>query len=177
MDVADPMLDLEPGKAQRAAAEFCQQAVEAEQEVATNTQLVDCKADTITINVPAGTFYAVEVETQVRLDAILMGMIGRHELSSSGSAVARPVSGISEADSGKQPTAEPPSVEPPSDDGPPPSTAPPKPPEEEIEPCDPDDDDNGDDDGGNDDGDDEGDDDGDDDGDDLEPCETPKPGS
>lgn len=179
VDVADPSLDLLPDKALGAAAEYCDQAM------AADAHLVRCVPNMTTVNDPGGTYTAVEVETSVEIDAILLSMVGRHELHSGGNAVARPISGISEADSGKQSTLPPPSVAPPGE-GAPPSTAPPEPPEDEIPPCDPDDDKN--DDGDKGDGDkgggdkndgDKGDgskDDGDGD-DDLEPCETPKPGS
>jgi|GEM_PF-568156 len=182
VDVADPSLDLLPDKALRAAAEYCDQAM------AADAHLVRCVPNMTTVNDPGGTYTAVEVDTSVEIDAILLSMIGRHELHSGGNAVARPISGISEADSGKQSTLPPPSVAPPGESAPP-STAPPEPPEDEITPCDPDEDDNDDgdkddggkDDGGKDNGDkgdgDKGDGDKGDGNDDLDPCETPKPGS
>src|SRR5699024_9579643 len=150
---------------------------------AADAHLVRCVPNMTTVNDPGGTYTAVEVDTSVEIDAILLSMIGRHELHSGGNAVARPISGISEADSGKQSTLPPPSVAPPGE-GAPPSTAPPEPPEDEITPCDPDEDDNDDgdkdgggkDDGGKDNGD-KGDGDKGDGNDDLDPCETPKPGS
>lgn len=184
VDVADPELDLLPSEALKVAAEYCDEAMSAD------SQLVRCSAEPTTVHDRAGTFQAVEVNTEVEVDAILLGMIGRHTLTSSGTAVARPVSGISEAESGKQSTGGPPSVETPS--GSPPGTAPPEPTDQPVEPCDPgddDDDDDGDDDDkgkdgdkddkdkdGDKDKDDKDDDDGDGDGD-LDPCETPEPGS
>ncbi len=174
VDVTDPRLDLDVGLALRAAGEFCAQAR------AADAQLVVCRPNITTINDPAGTFRAVTVTAEVESDAILLGIIGRSILRSSGTALARPVSGISEADSGKVSTMGPPSVGPPSP-GAPPSTAPTSVPTETMEPCIPrDEDEDADEDADGEDpgeGDDDGDDaDGDDD-DDLEVCPEPEPGS
>ncbi|VXC43266.1 TadE/TadG family type IV pilus assembly protein [Aeromicrobium sp. 9AM] len=130
IDVEDPRLDLKPDSALKAANEYCQQAM------AADSQLVKCRADIVKIDDPAGTFNAVTVSTQVRIKAILLGMIRKSVLNASGQALARPVSGISEPDSGKRPTVGPPSVAPP-DGGTPTATAPPTPPEIEVTPCTP----------------------------------------
>lgn len=130
IDVADPRLDLVPDLALKAAREYCQQAMAADK------QLVKCRAEITTIDDPSGSFNAVAVSTQVRIQAILLGMIRKSVLNASGQALARPVSGISEPDSGKIPTVGPPSVAPPAT-GNPTATAPPTPPEVEVTPCTP----------------------------------------
>ena len=76
----------------------------------------------------------VSVTAQVEMDAILLGMIGRTSLTSTGTALARPISGISEANSGQLSTLGPPSVAPPGD-GPPPTAGPAPDPIETVEPC------------------------------------------
>jgi Flp pilus assembly protein TadG len=130
INVADPRLDLVPELALKAAREYCQQAMAADQ------QLVTCRAEITTVDDPSGAFKAVAVSTQVRIRAILLGMIRKSVLNASGEALARPVSGISEPDSGKIPTVGPPSVAPPAT-GNPTATAPPTPPEVEVTPCTP----------------------------------------
>lgn len=130
IDVTDPRLDLLPGRALKSAAEYCRQAM------AADAQLIKCQAALTTVQDQAGDFKAVKVTTRVQIKAILLGIIGRHVLDASGTALARPVSGISKADSGKVATPGPPSVAPPGQGGPP-ATAPPKPPEVEVTPCTP----------------------------------------
>ena len=130
IDVADPRLDLVPDLALNAAREYCQQAM------AADPQLVRCRAEITTVNDPSGSYNAVAVSTQVRIQAILLGMIRKSVLDASGKALARPVSGITEPDSGKIPTVGPPSVAPPAT-GNPTATAPPTPPEVEVTPCTP----------------------------------------
>ncbi|MEJ7634966.1 pilus assembly protein TadG-related protein [Aeromicrobium sp.] len=130
IDVTDPRLDLVPTLALKAARQYCQQAM------AADGQLVKCNAQMTTVNDPAGAFNAVTVSTQVRVKAILLGIVRRPVLNATGAALARPVSGISEPDSGKVPTVGPPSVAPPSG-GVPQVTAPPTPPEIEVTPCKP----------------------------------------
>ncbi|KAA1395523.1 Tad domain-containing protein [Aeromicrobium ginsengisoli] len=130
IDVADPRLDLVPEDALRAAQQYCQQAM------AADSQLVKCRAEITRIDDPGGAFNAVTVSTQIRIKAILLGMIRKSVLNASGAALARPVSGISEPDSGKVPTVGPPSVAPPAT-GNPTATAPPTPPEVEVTPCTP----------------------------------------
>jgi Flp pilus assembly protein TadG len=130
IDVADPRLDLVPDDALKAAQQYCQQAM------AADAQLVKCRAEITRIDDPGGAFNAVTVSTQVRIRAILLGMIRKSVLNASGKALARPVSGISEPDSGKIPTVGPPSVAPPAT-GNPTATAPPTPPEVEVTPCTP----------------------------------------
>lgn len=170
IDVTDPRLDLVPGLALRAARAYCEQAK------AMDSELVVCNPTLTTVNDPAGSFRAVTVTARVEADAILMSIIGRPILRSTGTALARPVSGISGPDSGKIPTVGPPSVAPPSA-GTPSATAPPTPPEQEVEPCiprdeaeeedeDEDEDDENDDENEDEDGE-----------DDLEVCPEPEPGA
>ena len=130
IDVSDPRLDLIPADALKAARQYCRDAM------AADPQLVKCRAQITKVNDPAGAFNAVAVSTQVRIQAILLGMIRKSVLNASGQALARPVSGISEPDSGKIPTVAPPSVAPPGA-GHPTATAPPTPPEVEVTPCTP----------------------------------------
>jgi Flp pilus assembly protein TadG len=130
IDVTDPRLDLLPDDALKAARQYCRQAM------AADPQLVKCRAEITKVDDPAGAFNAVAVSTQVRIKAILLGMIRKSVLNASGQALARPVSGISEPDSGKIPTIAAPSVAPPGE-GNPPATAPPTPPEVEVTPCTP----------------------------------------
>lgn len=128
IDVTDPRLDLVPDLALRAASAYCDQAR------AKDPQLVRCAASLEQVRDGAGTFTAVRVDAQIQIDAILLGIIRKPVLMSSGAALARPVSGISEADSGKVPTVAPPSLSPPSQ-GTPTATAPPTPDEIEVTPC------------------------------------------
>jgi Flp pilus assembly protein TadG len=130
VDVADARLDLLPDDALKAARQYCQQAMAADQ------QLVKCRAEITRVDDPGGEFNAVTVSTEVRIKAILLGMIGKPVLTASGQALARPVSGISGPDSGKIPTVGPPSVAPPAT-GNPTATAPPTPAEIEVTPCTP----------------------------------------
>ena len=130
INVADSRLDLVPGTALAAAKQYCRQAM------AADAQLVRCAPALTTVNDSAGTFTAVSVSTQVRINAILLGLVGRSVLNSSAQALARPVSGISGPDSGKVPTVGPPSVAPPSVSVPT-ATAPPVPTEVEVTPCTP----------------------------------------
>jgi hypothetical protein len=127
VDVADPRLDLVPSLALRAAQDYCAQAL------AEDSQLTRCRPELTTVTGPAGTFHAVKVDTEIDLHAILLGIVGRHDLTASGHAEARPVSGISKPDTGKLSTLPPPSVGQPSE-GPAP-TAPPSPPEISVPPC------------------------------------------
>lgn len=127
IDVADPRLDLVPSLALRAAQEYCDNAM------ANDPELVKCTPRIQAVRGTAGTFHGVSVSTQVKSRAILLGMIGHPTLTSSGRALARPISGISAPDTGKLPTMPPPSVAPPSA-GPVP-TAPPQPPEISVSPC------------------------------------------
>ena len=82
----------------KAAGEYCRQAM------AADPQLVECRPSMTTVHEAGGTFAAVSVTTHVQIKSILLGLIDRSVLSSTGRALARPVSGISEADSGKQST-------------------------------------------------------------------------
>jgi hypothetical protein len=127
VDVADPRLDLVPALALQAAREYCQRAK------AEDSQLSRCDPHLATVHGPAGTFHAIKVDTEIDLDAILLGIVGRHQLTAGGHAEARPVSGISKPDTGKLATLPPPSVGLPSDA--PPSTAQPTPPEITVPPC------------------------------------------
>ncbi|MGJ9414313.1 TadE/TadG family type IV pilus assembly protein [Aeromicrobium sp. CF4.19] len=127
VDVADPELNLVPRLALQAARDYCELARSADD------QLTLCRPGLTTINDPAGAFTAVTVTVRVESDAILLGIIGRSVLRSTGTALARPVSGISGPDSGKVSTLGPPSLAPPGE-GQPPATLPPEP-DETIEPC------------------------------------------
>lgn len=130
INVADPRLDLVPEDALKAAQQYCRQAM------AADPQLVKCTAQIAKIDDPGGAFNAVTVSTQIRIKAILLGMVRKSVLNATGKALARPVSGISEPDSGKIPTVGPPSVAPPATNNPT-ATAPPTPPEVEVTPCTP----------------------------------------
>lgn len=127
VDVADPRLDLDPSLALRAAQEYCRQAM------ASDDQLTRCSPRLAVVTGPAGKFHGVRVDTQVVLHAILLGIIDRPDLTAGGHALARPVSGISEPDTGKLSELPPPSVGQPSE-GPAP-TAPPTPPGISVSPC------------------------------------------
>jgi hypothetical protein len=129
IDVSDPRLDLLSGDALKAASTYCRQAM------AADAQLVSCVPRITSVTDPAGTFKAVSVTVGIQINAILLGIVGRSELHSTGRAVARPVSGISEADSGKLSKVGPPSVAPPGQ-GPPPSDAP-SIPDMTVAPCTP----------------------------------------
>ncbi len=128
VDVTDPELDLVPARALAAARAYCDRAR------SVDDQLGRCEPRITTVNDEAGDFLAVQVSTHVQADAILLGMIGQHVLDATGDALARPVSGISEADSGKVSTVGPPDVGEPSE-GPEPPTAPPGPPDISVSPC------------------------------------------
>ncbi len=130
VDVSDPRLDLVSGDALKAASTYCRQAM------AADAQLISCTPAITSVTDQAGTFKAVSVTTRIQVSAILLGIIGRSELRSSGQAVARPVSGITEPDSGKVSDVAPPSVAPPAE-GPTPSTAPPSIPDVTVAPCTP----------------------------------------
>lgn len=130
VDVSDPRLDLDSGDALKAAGTYCRQAM------AADAQLISCVPRITSVTDQAGTFKAVSVTVRIQVQAILLGIIGRSELRSTGQAVARPVSGISEADSGKVSDVGPPSVAPPGQ-GPSPSTAPPSIPDVTVAPCTP----------------------------------------
>jgi hypothetical protein len=127
VDISDPRLDLVPGQALQAAAEYCRQAM------AADGQLVECHPQMTTVHDSAGTFAAVSVTTHIQEKSILLGLIDFHLLDATGRAVARPVSGISKPDSGKQSTVGPPEVALPGQGSPPP-TAPPAP-EQTVAPC------------------------------------------
>lgn len=119
IDVADPRLDLITSQAMQVANTYCRQAM------GQDDQLVRCEATITTVTDDAGTFRAVRVTAQVQQPAILLGIINKHILTSSGTALARPVSGITEGDSGKAQTMGPPSVVPPEGGSAPPSSPPP----------------------------------------------------
>ncbi len=127
IDVNTDRLDLDQDVALRAARQYCAEAM------ANDPQLVLCDPSIQAVNDRGGTYHGVRVEARVQLDAILLGIIGRHELRSSGQALATPVSGISEADSGRLATVGPPTVAPPG--GEPPTG--PVPPPIEVTPCTP----------------------------------------
>jgi len=130
VDVSDPRLDLDSGDALKAASTYCRQAM------AADAQLASCTPGITSVTDQAGTFKAVSVTVRIQIKAILLGIIGRSDLWSTGEAVARPVSGISEADSGKVSEVGPPIVAPPGQ-GPSPSTAPPSIPDVTVAPCTP----------------------------------------
>lgn len=95
IDLTEQRVELLNTRAMQAANAYCQQAM------AEDDELVDCSARITELTTDAGTYKAVEVTARVEVDAILLSMIGRHRLGSSGSALANPVPGISEADQGK----------------------------------------------------------------------------
>lgn len=128
VDVTDPALDLDSALALRAARDYCETAR------AADSQLTRCAANLETMNDATGSYLVVSVTAQVEMDAILLGMIGRTSLTSTGTALARPISGIAEANSGQLSTLGPPSVAPPGD-GPPPTAGPAPDPIETVEPC------------------------------------------
>ena len=129
VDISDPRLDLVPGQAMSAASEYCRQAM------AADTQLIGCTPHMTTVHDDAGTFAAVSVTTHVEVKSILLGLVHLDLLEATGRAVARPVSGISGPDSGKQSTVGPPVVGDP-EAGEPPPTAPPAP-DVTVAPCEP----------------------------------------
>ncbi len=130
VDVSDPRLDLDSGDALKAASTYCRQAM------AADAQLASCAPGITSVTDQAGTFKAVRVTVRVQIKAILLGIIGRSDLRSTGEAIARPVSGIREADSGKVSDVGPPTVAAPGQ-GPSPSTAPPSIPDVTVAPCTP----------------------------------------
>jgi hypothetical protein len=101
IDVTEPRVDLLNSRAMQAANAYCRKAM------AEDAELVACSARITELTTDAGTFKAVEVTARVRMDAILLGMIGKHRLNASGSALANPVPGISEADQGREATGGP----------------------------------------------------------------------
>jgi hypothetical protein len=129
VDISDPKLELLPGEALKAAGEYCRQAM------AADAQLTQCQSAITTVHEAGGTFSAVSVTTHVQIKSILLGLIDRSVLSSTGRSVARPVSGISEADSGKQSTVGPPDVVEPGEPTAPPTAPPPS--DETVAPCTP----------------------------------------
>ncbi|MEH3032840.1 MAG: Tad domain-containing protein [Aeromicrobium erythreum] len=130
VDLQTPNLDLDDSNALRAARAYCDRAK------AADSQLVQCTAEITQVNDDRGSYKAVTVRARVDVPAILLGIINRPVLQASGGALARPVTGITEADSGKVATLGPPSLAPPSA-GQPTGTAPPRPPESEVTPCTP----------------------------------------
>lgn len=129
VDVSDPRLDLNRAQALDTAQEYCRQAM------AADGQLVRCEPSLRTVNDgQLGSFLAVQVDAQVEIDAILLDMVRSPTMTASGAAMARPVSGISEADSGKVSTLGPPSVAPPEEGTV--GTAP-LPTDVEVTPCEP----------------------------------------
>ncbi len=101
IDVTEPRVELLNARAMQAANAYCRQAM------AEDGELVSCRAEITEITTDAGTYKAVEVNTRVEVDAILLGMIGNHRLDASGGALANPVPGISEANPGRVPTGGP----------------------------------------------------------------------
>lgn len=112
IDVTDPKLDLIPALAMRAARAYCQQAM------ANDEFLTQCAPSLSTVSDSAGTFLAVRVRAEISTPAILLGIINRHTLRASGIALARPVSGITNPDSGKVSEMPPPEVNVPGDEAP-----------------------------------------------------------
>lgn len=112
VDVTDPRLDLVPALALRAARAYCDEAM------AKDAQLVGCTPSLTTLRDAAGSFLAVRVEAKISLRAILLGIINRPTLTAGGVALARPVSGIGSADSGKQSDLPPPEVAVPGEESP-----------------------------------------------------------
>ncbi|RYE78376.1 MAG: hypothetical protein EOO74_05375 [Myxococcales bacterium] len=112
VDVADPRLDLVPAQAVAAARAYCEQAM------ALDEQLVQCTPSLTTIRDGGTSFLAVRVEARIQARAILLGIINRPTLQAGGVALARPVSGIGSADSGKESTLPPPEVAAPGDEDP-----------------------------------------------------------
>ncbi len=129
VDVSDPRLDLNRAQALDTAQEYCRQAM------AADGQLVRCEPSLRTVNDgQLGSFLAVQVDAQVEIDAILLDMVRSPTMTASGAAMARPVSGISEADSGKVSTLAPPSVAPPEEGRP---ATDPLPTDIQVTPCEP----------------------------------------
>lgn len=129
VDVSDPRLDLNRAQALDTAQEYCRQAM------AADGQLVRCEPSLRTVNDgDLGSFLAVQVDAQVEIDAILLDMVRSPTMTASGAAMARPVSGISEADSGKVSTLGPPSVAPPEEGTP---ATNPLPTDIQVTPCEP----------------------------------------
>lgn len=112
IDVADPRLDLIQALAVRAARAYCERAM------ANDPQLVSCTPSIATVRDAAGSFKAVRVDARIHTPAILMGIINRPTLTAGGIALARPVSGIGSADSGKQSDLPPPEVAVPGEEDP-----------------------------------------------------------
>lgn len=112
IDVTDPRLDLVPALAVRAARQYCQQAM------SQDSQLVRCAPSITTVRDSAGSFLAVQVDARIHAKAILLGIIARPVLVAGGVALARPVSGISSADSGKESAMPPPDVSEPGEEDP-----------------------------------------------------------
>ena len=129
VDVSDPRLDLNRAQALDTAQEYCRQAM------AADGQLVRCEPSLRTVDDgQLGSFLAVQVDAQVEIEAILLDMVRSPTMTASGAAMARPVSGISEADSGKVSTLDPPSVAPPEEDTPATGSLPT---DIEVTPCEP----------------------------------------
>ncbi|MDN5895486.1 MAG: Tad domain-containing protein [Nocardioides sp.] len=108
IDETDPNLELRANRARQAAHDFCRTAM------AEDPELGKCAASTTSITDGTGSYKVVKVETEVTVETILLNMIGKETLSSSGSAIGRPVSGITGPDAVKVPTQGP-SVALPSD--------------------------------------------------------------
>ena len=129
IDVDDPDLDLLNNQALQAASAYCAQAR------AADAELVQCTASIETVPDSRGSYKAVTVTARVQAPTILLNMIGWSSLDADGTALARPVSGISGPDSGKVSTIGPPSLAPPSAG--PTENAPSAPPTAEVTPCTP----------------------------------------
>lgn len=130
INVDDPDLDLVNSQALQAASTYCSQAR------AADAELVQCTASIETVQDARGSYKAVTVTARVQAPTILLNMIGWGTLDADGTALARPVSGISGPDSGKVSTVGPPSLAPPSA-AQPTENAPSAPPTAEVTPCTP----------------------------------------
>lgn len=123
--------ELVPDDAVRAARAFCDEAM------ARDDRLVSCTPSITESENERGNVASIAISTRVETKPILLSMFGRGAMTSSGAAVAQPITGISEAAGDDEITLPPPSVALPGDPGL--TTAPPgsitTPPSEEVPTC------------------------------------------
>ncbi|UPK72947.1 pilus assembly protein TadG-related protein [Nocardioidaceae bacterium SCSIO 66511] len=107
IDLSSDIAVVDKNDAQAAAARFCESAM------ARDGDLVDCQVTLVPSGNESGTeVYDVEVNTTVETQGILSGMFGVDVWTADGVARARPIQGVTQAQSGQELTMGPPETEP-----------------------------------------------------------------
>ena len=128
IDLSSDIAVVDKNDAQAAAARFCESAM------ARDGDLVDCQVTLVKSGNESGTdVYDVEVNTTVETQGILSGMFGVDVWTADGVARARPIQGVTQAQSGQELTMGPPETEPGTDN--PFPTGDPTEPTDDVESC------------------------------------------